>query len=133
MRAQKELVRAKQLVSETKRNATTLEVNRNRIIKDAESMAIELSRYQERVRTELWTKCEGDPSFKEKPATKPDPAGAFVGDETKSLSTLADLIEREDSLIKEILRLENLAFRLTSRAEKLKKNAGDPFAEVQLD
>mmetsp|Transcript_12999 Transcript_12999/g.18636 ORF Transcript_12999/g.18636 Transcript_12999/m.18636 type:complete len:533 (-) Transcript_12999:79-1677(-) len=133
MRAQKELVQAKQIVSESKRNATTLEVNRNRMIKDAESMAIELMRYQERVRTELWTKCEGDPNFKEKPATTPDPAGASVGDDTKSLSTLAELIEKEDSLIKEILRLENLAVRMTSRAEKLKKNAGDPFAEVQRD
>jgi len=106
-------------------------------------MALDLVRQQERVRTALRTKCEEDTSFESRinvsniTTTESEVAEAFSAavdnndySVESSLNALEVLKAKEERLIAESLRLEDLASRLKSRAEKLRRNAGDPIAEV---
>ncbi len=131
-KALREVSQSKFQVAESKRNSTNAEFNRRWINQAAEKTALSLMQYQERVRIELLAKCEVDAKFQEEFATV-DFSNSLNSNEavaTFSLESLAELKEQENMLISESLRLEDLAARLTSRAEKLKTRAGNPFADI---
>lgn len=131
-KALREVSQSKLQVAESKRNSTNAEFNRRWINQAAEKTALGLMQYQERVRIELLAKCEVDSKFQEEFANV-DFSSSLNSNEavaTFSLESLAELKEQENMLISESLRLEDLAARLASRAEKLKTRAGNPFGDI---
>ncbi len=133
-KATRDLVQSKQQVAMSKKNTTNAEFNRRWINQAAEKTALTLMQYQERVRIELLAKCEIDIKFQELFAKYDFSLNSGNYDDAVlapfSLESIADLKDQENMLLSESLRLEDLASRLASRADKLKTRAGDPFADI---